>query len=584
MAPSKTLGRGGNPHPLPSGTQDPGWIGRCLRVSIQERPAATGIGKRMVALRAIALVVAILVVPNGLLYVLRTTPSLDFLLDSPRFHLLVVSAISFSALIVAVAAAVASLRSRKPTLVLVALGCLSVGIFMFAHGVSTPGLGFGEGVNIWFHRYPIIAIAGFAVFLTLAAGGNNKLTRLIKRKPRAALLVPALLMLAVGVATVAMPTHAAEQHDYGEARDSYGEDPHSGGESYGAGEGGHEESHVYSDHAEDEAYGSGGVTDHAPGLGYLSQGYDDRTNVELLLMVGVAVVGGLMLLVAARHYWRRWRYGKDALEFALLLACLLSLDAIIAVIFGTPGRVSWFDYHVYLLGGFGAAASAVMLGYRRSRGIDGAMRGLTLTETVDQVFNGSPEALRVLIGAVEARDLYTKGHSRRVAEMSARIGLEMGLSADQVRVLVQGAIIHDIGKIGMPDSVLNKEGPLTRDERKLIEEHPVVGWDIAKRIASLRSALPVIRHHHERIDGLGYPDRLEDDTIPFYARIVAVADVWDALTSNRSYREAWSEGRALRVMLEGRGTQFDPKCLDAFLALMNNDGREPEMLETLAHG
>jgi HD-GYP domain-containing protein (c-di-GMP phosphodiesterase class II) len=89
----------------------------------------------------------------------------------------------------------------------------------------------------------------------------------------------------------------------------------------------------------------------------------------------------------------------------------------------------------------------------------------------------------------------------------------------------------------------------------------------------------VIRSHHERIDGLGYPDRLEGDTIPFYARIVAVADVWDALTSTRSYREAWTEERALRVMLEGRGTQFDPKCLDAFIALMQKDNRQPELLE-----
>ena len=546
----------------------------------QNQGVTAGIGKRRAALRALALFVAVLVLPNGLLYLLRTTPSLDLLLDSPRFHLIVVSAISLCALIVAVAASAASLRSGKPTLVLVALGCLSVGIFMLAHGVSTPGLGFGGGVNIWFHRFPIIAIAGFAIFLTVAAGRNNRLTRFISRRPRAALLVPTLIMLAVGVTAVAMPTHAAEQHDSGQAKDSYGEETHEEGGTYGGQEGG---SGDYSGHSNHTEYGNDeGITDHAPGLGYLSQGYGDRTNFELFVMVGVAVAGGLMLLFAARHYWRRWLYGKDALEFSLLLACLLSLDAIIAVILGTPGRLSWFDYHVYLLAGFGAAACAVMLGYRRARGVAGAMHSLTLTETVDQVFNGSPEALRVLIGAVEARDLYTQGHSHRVAEMSARIGLEIGLGADQVRVLVQGAIIHDIGKIGMPDSVLNKEGPLTREERKLIEEHPVVGWDIAKRIVSLRTALPVIRHHHERIDGLGYPDRLEGDTIPFYARIVAVADVWDALTSTRSYREAWSKERALRVMFEGRGTQFDPRCLDAFLALMHKDSREPELLEPVA--
>jgi len=552
-------------------------------VSIVSRiqSGATGIGKRRATQRALGLFIAVLVLPNLLLYFLRTTPSLDFLLDSPSFHLVVASAISFCALIVGVAAAAASLRTRKPTLVLVALGCLSVGIFMLAHGVSTPGPGFGDGVNIWFHRFPIIAIAGFAIFLTVATGRDNKLTRLIGRRPRAALLVPALLMLVVGVAAVAVPTHAEEQHEYGKGQDSYDEAPHEEDDAYG----GHEDpresgSNEYSDHPEDTAYGSdGGETNHTPGLGYLSQGYGDRNDFELFLMIGVSVAGGLMLLYAARHYWRRWLFGKDALEFSLLLACLLSLDAILAVILGTPGRVSWFDYHVYLLAGFGAAAFAVMIGYRRSRGIAGAMHSLTLTETVDQVFNGSPEALRVLIGAVEARDLYTQGHSHRVAEMSARIGLEIGLSSDQVRVLVQGAIIHDIGKIGMPDSVLNKEGPLTREERKLIEEHPVVGWDIAKRIVSLRTALPVIRSHHERIDGLGYPDRLEGETIPFYARIVAVADVWDALTSTRSYREAWTEERALRVMLEGRGTQFDPKCLDAFIALMQKDNRQPELLE-----
>ncbi|MGH2776773.1 MAG: HD domain-containing phosphohydrolase [Actinomycetota bacterium] len=551
-----------------------------------EQRVTAGIGKRKGGLRALCLFFAVLVLPNALLYVLRTTPGLDILLDAPGFHMVVVSAISFCALVVAVAAAVASLRSDNPMLVLVALGCLSVGIFMFVHGVSTPGLGFGDGVNIWFHRFPIVAIAGFAICLAVATGRNNRLTRLISRRARTALLVPTLLMLALGVVTVAMPTQAAEQHDYGQDRPSYGDEQNVEEDySYGGHEGGHAYgAERYPESPESgEAYSNDDVaTAHVPGLGYLSQGYGDRSNLELFLMVGVAAVGAIMLLFAARHYWRRWRYGRGPVEFSLLLACLLSLDAIVAVIFGTPGRLSWFDYHAYLLAGFGAAACAVMLGYRGSRGVAGAMHSLTLTETVDQVFNGSPEALRVLIGAVEARDLYTQGHSRRVAEMSARIGLEMGLSADQVRVLVQGAIIHDIGKIGMPDGVLNKQGPLTRDERKLIEEHPVVGWDIAKRVASLQTALPVIRHHHERHDGLGYPDRLEGDAIPFYARIVAVADVWDALTSNRSYRAAWSQNKTLRIMLEGRGTQFNPACLDAFLALMRKDGNAPEVLETLA--
>ncbi|MGH2749900.1 MAG: HD-GYP domain-containing protein [Actinomycetota bacterium] len=552
--------------------------------------AAAGVSRRKGALRALLLFVAVLVLPNAFLYILRTTPGLDILLDSPSFHLGVVSAISFCALVVAIAAAVAALRARKPVLVLVALGCLSVGIFMLAHGVSTPGLGFGDGVNIWFHRFPILAIAGFAVCLTAATRRNNRTTRLIARHPGAALLVPTLLMVALGVGAVVLPTDAEQQHDYGQSYGGYGTDEHEDEhDSYGAGirgdgygsHGGDEYEEGHGAYEEEYGHDKGAVA-HTPGLGYLSQGYGDRSSFELVVMVGVAVLGALMLLFAARSYWFRWRYGQDPVEFSLLLACLLSLDAIVAVLFGTPGRLSWFDYHAYLLAGFGAAALAVMFGYRRAHGVDGALHSLTLTETVDQVFNGSPEALRVLIGAVEARDLYTQGHSRRVSEMSARIGVAMGLGPDQVRLLVQGAIIHDIGKIGMPDSVLNKQGPLTRDERKLIEEHPIVGWDIAKRVASLQSALPVIRHHHERHDGLGYPDRLQGASIPFYARIVAVADVWDALTSNRSYREAWSQEKTLHIMREGRGTQFDPECLDAFMRLMHRKGYEPETLEPLA--
>ncbi len=105
---------------------------------------------------------------------------------------------------------------------------------MLAHGVSTPGLGFGDGVNIWFHRFPIIAIAGFAIFLTVATGRNNRLTRLIGRRPRSALLVPALLMLAVGVGAVAMPTHAEEQHEYSEGEGSYGEGSYEEDDAYGA--------------------------------------------------------------------------------------------------------------------------------------------------------------------------------------------------------------------------------------------------------------------------------------------------------------------------------------------------------------
>jgi HD-GYP domain-containing protein (c-di-GMP phosphodiesterase class II) len=182
-----------------------------------------------------------------------------------------------------------------------------------------------------------------------------------------------------------------------------------------------------------------------------------------------------------------------------------------------------------------------------------------------------------LSAAVEARDAYTHGHSARVADLSVRIGLRLGLGLRPalLRTLAEGAYLHDVGKVGIPDHVLNKPGALTGEERAWVQQHPLVGSDIVGRAPSLRDAIAVIRQHHERYDGGGYPDGLAGEQISLAARIVAVADVWDALTSDRAYRPAWPPDRALRHMERGRGTHFDPACLDAFLALMAERGHRP---------
>jgi len=148
----------------------------------------------------------------------------------------------------------------------------------------------------------------------------------------------------------------------------------------------------------------------------------------------------------------------------------------------------------------------------------------------------------------------------------------MRLSPESVRAVAEGAYLHDIGKIAVPDAVLNKVGPLTMDERRLVEEHPMAGWEIARRAPSLRHTLNAVRHHHERWDGSGYPDGLASDEIPLAARVVAVADVWDALTSDRAYRSAWNEAQAVTYLRDERGSHFDPDCLDALLALLSDQG------------
>jgi HD-GYP domain-containing protein (c-di-GMP phosphodiesterase class II) len=150
-----------------------------------------------------------------------------------------------------------------------------------------------------------------------------------------------------------------------------------------------------------------------------------------------------------------------------------------------------------------------------------------------------------------------------------------GLKPAALRRLAQGALLHDIGKIGVPDQILNKPGKLTDEEWLWIKQHPIMGAEIVRQAPSLHQTIPAIRHHHERLDGQGYPDQLEGQDIPLEARIVAVADVWDAIRSDRAYRPAWPIDEAVDHMVVGRGFHFDPECLDALLAVLAEQGVHP---------
>jgi HD-GYP domain-containing protein (c-di-GMP phosphodiesterase class II) len=252
------------------------------------------------------------------------------------------------------------------------------------------------------------------------------------------------------------------------------------------------------------------------------------------------------------------------------------MSALLSLAYGTFWRLSWWDYHLYLLAGFAAAAWAVVAGYRGSRTLAGAVGGLAERDPAEQVAQRHPEALQALIAAVEAKDPYTHGHSSRVAGLSTRIGLRLALEPEVVRELHQGAFLHDVGKISVPDHILNKTGALDPDEWREIQRHPEVGWALVGRTGSLSGALAAIRHHHERWDGTGYPDRLAGTDISLAGRIVAVADVWDALTSDRAYRVAWAPDRAVSHIAAASGTLFDPACVEAFLDVVAQTGLVPE--------
>jgi putative nucleotidyltransferase with HDIG domain len=187
-----------------------------------------------------------------------------------------------------------------------------------------------------------------------------------------------------------------------------------------------------------------------------------------------------------------------------------------------------------------------------------------LEATTHELEQSLLDTIETLNAAVEARDPYTAGHSQRVKRVSLAVGRAMSLSVDRLAALGNAALFHDIGKIGMPDSILTKAAHLTRDEQAVMREHVTRGAEIVAKFPQFRGAIPAIRHHHERWDGLGYPDGLAGDDIPLEAAIIGLADAWDAMTTNRPYAPAQSLHDALTQIRAGRAKQFSPEVVDAF--------------------
>lgn len=170
-----------------------------------------------------------------------------------------------------------------------------------------------------------------------------------------------------------------------------------------------------------------------------------------------------------------------------------------------------------------------------------------------------------LLRALELKDAQTEGHCVRLSELSVALGQEMGIDKNNLVHLRRAALLHDLGHIGIPDSILKKAGPLPEDERKVMEQHPKFGYDLLSPIPFLQPVAEIIYCHHEKWDGSGYPRGLKGGDIPLLARIVSVCEVWDALTSDQRYRIAWKKADAQNYIDLGSGHQFDPEVVEAFL-------------------
>lgn len=174
-----------------------------------------------------------------------------------------------------------------------------------------------------------------------------------------------------------------------------------------------------------------------------------------------------------------------------------------------------------------------------------------------------------LIAALEARDHYTRGHSEAVSSLVVEMAKRMNMSNEDIETIGIAGKLHDLGKIGVPDGILLKPGKLTKKEFDKVKEHPVMGVNILGNIGSLAQVIPAIRHHHERFDGKGYPDRIKGYEIPLWARMMAVADTYHALTSDRPYRDGMSQDKAISIIQDVKGTQLCPECVDIFIKMIS---------------
>lgn len=272
--------------------------------------------------------------------------------------------------------------------------------------------------------------------------------------------------------------------------------------------------------------------------------------------------------------WIMYRYlmtyfsSRFPLQLAIVYSLGCMINAQLIIVTGEAWDISWWMYHFLLLASVIIMVVGIVNQYVNSKSITDSVKLMFRANPRDWINTHMSNSVRELIMTTEARDSYTAGHNYRVALYALKLGEELALNSADLRAIAQGGLVHDVGKLRIPDHILNKPGKLTPEERHIIEGHPVSGYDLCKRLGFMQEELSVIRSHHEKWDGSGYPDQLAGEDIPLLARVIAVADVYDALTSSRSYRQAMSHEAAMEIIVKESGRHFDPRCVKAWNRLV----------------
>ena len=438
--------------------------------------------------------------PGLAFLLLRTNGSLDFEANSAEGHFYIVSVVALMNVVLGLAASVAALRGSSVRVLLLALSFVSMAGIFAIHGLSTPGFLVGDEYN---EVTGLSSRLSTLVAAVLLAASAMEFPQPLER----AVLRFRLPILAIWILGLI---------GYGAATLSF------------------------------------------------PQAIPNALVMSPLMLYGTLFAVVALALFAAQRYFDGFRRSGLPMYGAVALGSVLLVQAQLGMHFGVKYHGTWWLYHVMLFIGFSAILWGLFIEYARGRSPVNAIEGLTLHDPIDQIRAGYTESIRSLAAALEAKDGYTLGHGERVASLSVLMGEELGFSPERLRTLYQGAMLHDVGKIGVPDRILHKPGRLTDEEFEIVKHHPTRGEGMLASAVGSGPELAVILHHHERYDGQGYPLGLKGKEIPLEARIAAVADVYDALRSARAYRPAWTQEEAAEHIASSVGSHFDPECVEAF--------------------
>ena len=287
--------------------------------------------------------------------------------------------------------------------------------------------------------------------------------------------------------------------------------------------------------------------------------------------IALLVIGVSLLAAVAWRAMRTYMLTRRSADLLVVCGMCLLIVSVCASLTYEAWTLGWWGAHALELAGIamvGIPVGADLIRGNQSRPLAGDLSGVELVSQ-EEAYLGPH--IRALMIALAAKDESTEGHTRRVAELAVQVGETLGLAPHRLRSLAIGGLLHDIGKLRIPDAILKKPGPLTDEEYEVVKHHPDWGDQLAGELGLPDRVRRLIRHHHERLDGTGYPDGRVSEQIDLDVRVLTVCDVYDALISPRVYRDAWSPGQALRTLKAEEGTAFDGRCVSALERVITGD-------------